>query len=57
MEQRHQDLLARYGPSPWLQRSAELAESHAAELEACLGFPLDRLLHPLFGDSDHARIS
>ncbi len=57
MAQRHQDLLARYGSSPWLQRAAELAESHAAELEECLGFPLDQLLHPLFGDTDHAHAS
>jgi len=57
MTQRHQDLIARYGPSPWLQRAAELAANHAAELEESLGFPIDQLLHPLFGDSDHAHLA
>ncbi|MCP4092458.1 MAG: HDIG domain-containing protein [Planctomycetes bacterium] len=49
--QRHQDLLDRYGDSSWLRRAAELGEDHGAEITAALGFPVEHLLTPLFGDS------
>jgi len=49
--QRHQDLLERYGDSLWLRRAAELGEQHGEEIAAALGFPVETLLTPLFGDS------
>lgn len=51
INERHQDLLDRYGDSRWLRRAAELGEQHGAEIAAALGFPVERLLTPLFGDS------
>jgi len=51
MAARHQDLLERYGESTWLRRATELAEQHGAEITAALGFPVETLLSPLFGDS------
>ncbi|MHC4379647.1 MAG: HDIG domain-containing metalloprotein [Planctomycetota bacterium] len=54
MAVRHRDLNERYGESVWLTRAMELAESHAAEIEEALGFPLDALLAPLYGDPSHA---
>jgi putative nucleotidyltransferase with HDIG domain len=50
LAQRHADLVARYGDSRWMRRAAELAEAHAAEIGAALGFPVARLLEPLHGD-------
>lgn len=49
--ERHQDLLERYGDSLWLRRAAELGEQHGEEIAAALGFPVETLLAPLFGDS------
>lgn len=49
--ERHQDLLERYGESNWLRRAAELGEQHGEEIAAALGFPVETLLTPLFGDS------
>lgn len=49
--QRHLDLFERYGDSTWLRRAAELGEHHGAEITAALGFSVERLLTPLFGDS------
>lgn len=54
MAQRHRDLNDRYGESVWLSRAMELAESHAADIEEALGFPLDDLLAPLYRDPSHA---
>jgi len=51
IQQRHQDLLDRYGDSTWLRRAAELGEQHGEEIAAALGFPVEELLSPLFGDS------
>ena len=47
---RHRDLLERYGDSTWLRRAEELAHGHAAEVGAALGFPVEELLAPLYGD-------
>ena len=52
---RHRDLIARYGDSRWLQRAEELAHQHADQVAAALGFPVEQLLEPLYGDRlDHA---
>ncbi len=51
LEDREADLYERYGRSPWLQRSAELARVQAAQIEAELGEPLPRLLASLYGDT------
>jgi hypothetical protein len=53
-QDRHQDLLDRYGDSTWLRRATELATAHGAEIDAALGFPVETLLSPLFGDSTDA---
>jgi len=47
---RHHDLLERYGDSRWLRRAEELAHRHADEVAAALGFPVEELLKPLYGD-------
>ncbi len=47
---RHRDLIDRYGDSHWLRRAEELAHAHAAEVGAALGFPVEELLAPLYGD-------
>jgi|FLOH01.1.fsa_nt_gi hypothetical protein len=49
--QRHFDLYTRYGESSWLRRAAELGELHGAEISAALGFSVETLLTPLFGNS------
>ena len=53
IEQRHADLLERYGESTWMRRAVELAEAHGAEIDAALGFEVAELLSPLFGDTLH----
>lgn len=50
-EDRYQDLYDRYGESRWLRRASELTEEHAAEIGRQLGYPVERLLEPLYGDS------
>lgn len=47
---RHADLVARYGDSRWMRRATELAEQHAEEISAHLGFAVERLLAPVHGD-------
>jgi uncharacterized protein len=50
LEERHADLMRRYGDSLWMQRAADLALQHAAEISAALGSPVEDLLAPLHGD-------
>lgn len=50
LDERHADLLARYGDSPWLRRAWQLARQHAEELSAALGSPVEEILAPLHGD-------
>jgi len=50
LAERHADLVVRYGASAWLRRAEELAERHAAEIGAALGFRAEDLLAPLHGD-------
>lgn len=50
LDERHADLLRRYGDSRWLRRAWELARAHADEIAAALGSPLEEILAPLHGD-------
>jgi putative nucleotidyltransferase with HDIG domain len=50
LAERHADLVVRYGASAWLRRAEELAERHAEEISAALGFRAEDLLVPLHGD-------
>lgn len=47
---RHRDLIERYGDSRWLRRAEELAHRHADDVAAALGFPVEELIAPLYGD-------
>lgn len=47
VDERHGDLIRRYGDSVWLRRAWELARAQAADLEAAVGRPLDEVLAPL----------
>ncbi len=47
VDERHHDLLRRYGDSPWLRRAWELAREQARELAALLDRDLDEILAPL----------
>jgi DNA-binding PucR family transcriptional regulator len=49
IEDRHQDLLNRYGDSVWMRRAAELAHIHATELSDILKSPVAELISPLYG--------
>ncbi|MDA1260555.1 MAG: HD domain-containing protein [Planctomycetota bacterium] len=50
LDQRHEDLLKRYGESRWMRRAWELARQHADEVAAALGSRVEDLLAPLHGD-------
>ncbi len=50
-EDRYLDLYQRYGRSRWLQRAHELTEQHAEAIGARLGYPVERVLEPLYGDT------
>ena len=46
---RHDDLLHRYGDSPWIRRTIELGEQQADEVGDLLGVAVDEVLAPLHG--------
>lgn len=50
LDERHADLLARYGESRWMRRAWELARQHADEVAAALGSRVEDVLAPLHGD-------
>lgn len=50
LDQRHEDLLRRYGESRWMRRAWELANQHAEDVSAALGSRVEDLLAPLHGD-------
>lgn len=50
LDERHEDLLRRYGESRWMRRAWELARRHGEEVTAALGFPFEEILAPLHGD-------
>lgn len=50
LDERHGDLLRRYGDSRWLRRAWELARRHADEVAAGLGCAVEEFLAPLHGD-------
>lgn len=50
LAERHEDLLVRYGDSPWMNQARTLAEAHENELSLALDFPVEDLVSPLHGD-------
>lgn len=50
LDERHDDLLRRYGDSRWMRRAWELARHHAEEVAAALGSRVEGILAPLHGD-------
>jgi len=46
---RHEDLRKRYGSSAWLDRHSELADQHAVQISAALGYDVAQILAPLYG--------
>lgn len=55
LDERHEDLLRRYGESRWMRRAWELARQHADEVGAALGSRVEEVLAPLHGDRLDAR--
>ncbi len=49
-DERHEDLLRRYGDSRWMRRAWELAREHAEDVGAALGSRVEDVLAPLHGD-------
>ena len=50
LAERHEDLLVRYGDSPWMSQARTLAEAHEHEISLALGFPVENLVSPYHGD-------
>lgn len=50
LEERHRDLLLRYGDTRWMRRAWELAEQQADEIGRALHASVDEVLRPLYGD-------
>ncbi|TAH36567.1 MAG: HD domain-containing protein [Planctomycetota bacterium] len=50
-DERHAELLQRYGDSRWLRRAGELAQLQAEELAAALRASVHEVLAPLYGDA------
>ncbi len=50
LKTRHQDLRNRYGASAWMTRTEELANQHADQISARLGFEVHDLVAPLYGE-------
>jgi len=53
-QERHADLIVRYGDSPWIRRTEELAGQHSEHIATALGFPAETLIAPHYGDTLHA---
>ncbi|HJM39193.1 MAG TPA: HD domain-containing protein [Planctomycetota bacterium] len=54
LNDRHADLIERYGDSSWMRRANELAVQHGEELSSTLGQPVENLVSPFYGDTLHA---
>ena len=50
LTERHEDLLVRYGDSPWMNKARTLAEAHEHEISLALEFPVEKLVSPYHGD-------
>jgi len=50
---RHDELIKRYGDSTWMRRAAELAQQHAQHIEQHLDQPVFSVLSDLFGNTLH----